>query len=117
MVFYAKEIMETYQRVVLHTPDTDVFLIALGMSGDIGGEIYIKTGVQNKTRIMSLNEIKKNLPSNLPYDTIDRNVIAKALLGLHGFTGCDTKGQSKTIAIDVEKPIIYNIFCLFWYST
>ena len=117
MLFHAKDMMETYQTVFLHTPDTDVFVIALGMSGDLGDDIYMKTGTGNKTRIMNLNEIKKMLPSN--FDTLDKNVLSKALLALHGFTGCDTisafsgKGKVRPLQLMLKNQSFITFFASF----
>ena len=88
MLLHAKNISMFFDRVVIHTPDTDVVLIALGVSGDLRCELFVKTGVQNKVRIISLAEMKQSLI--VKYTIDDINVASKALLGLHAFTGCDT---------------------------
>ena len=41
---------KNYKTVVIDTPDTDVFIIALYHSCHINRSLYIKTGVKNKRR-------------------------------------------------------------------
>ena len=81
-------------NIVIHTPDTDVVVVALSVSETVSSSLCIKTGTKNRTRIISicLNDVKSSLAKR--YLT-DRNDVSckeflDALLGLHAFTGCDT---------------------------
>ena len=84
MLFYAKDINSTFNNIIIYTPDTDVFIIAMGAST----EIFIRTGTLNKSRIISLPEVKQQLAAK--YQQHDFNKVSKALVGLRGFTGCGT---------------------------
>ena len=88
LVFHAKHISDSFDKIVIHTPDTDVLLIALGLVTEIDCKLFMKTGVKNKARIINLDGIKESLKTK--YGIQDANEASKALLGLHGFTGCDT---------------------------
>ena len=46
---------------VVHIPDTDVFVLRLGHLNQINGNIFIKTGVKDKTRLINLRKIKDKL--------------------------------------------------------
>ena len=117
LVFHAKHISATFDKIVINTPDTDVLLIALGLSGEINGKLLIKTGVKNKARIISLESIKESLKTR--YNIQDSDQASKALLGLHGFTGCDTissfagKGKIKPVKTMMKDEVYINLFASF----
>ena len=80
------------KNIVIHTPDTDVVVVALSVSETVSSSLYIKTGTKNRTRIISLNDVKSSLAKRYFTDSNDasRKEFLDALLGLHAFTGCDT---------------------------
>ena len=61
LIFHAKHISQTYKKIIIHTPDTDVLLIALGLANKINCTLLMKTGVKNKARIISLEGIMESL--------------------------------------------------------
>ena len=79
-------------NIVIHTPDTDVVVIALSVSETVSSSLYIKTGTKNRTRIINLNDVKSSLATRYltDRDHVNRKEFLDALLGLHAFTGCDT---------------------------
>lgn len=50
--------------------------------------IFVYTGKENNARIIWNAKVKQNLSKK--YDLEDMLLVWNALLGLHGFTGCDT---------------------------
>ena len=88
LIFHAKQMSQSFEKIVIHTPDTDVLLIALGLGVNIDCKLFMKTGVKNKARIISLEGIRESLQARYGVENTDK--ASKALLGLHGFTGCDT---------------------------
>ena len=117
LVFHTKQLSRSFKKIVIHTPDTDVLLIALGLATEIGAEIHMKTGVKSKTRIISLKGIKESLKTR--YDVKDVEKVSRALLGLHGFTGCDTissfagKGKVKPLKTMMKEDQYINLFATF----
>jgi len=115
LVFHTKQISRSFKKIVIHTPDTDVLLIALGL--EIGAEIHMKTGVKSKTRIISLKDIKESLKTRYAVKDVER--VSRALLGLHGFTGCDTissfagKGKVKPLKTMMNDDQYINLFATF----
>ena len=79
-------------NIMIHTPDTDVVVIALSVSETVSSSLYIKTCTKNRTRIISLNDVKSSLTKRYLTSRNDasRKEFLDALLGLHAFTGCDT---------------------------
>ena len=114
LLFHAKKISESFRRIIIYTPDTDVFLIALGVSSQISGNLFIRTGTQNKARIICLSKVKEAL--QIKYDLQDMDLVSKALLGLHGFTGCDTisafsgKGKVKPLQLILKNIAYVDLF-------
>ena len=114
LLFHAKKISESFRRIIIYTPDKDVFLIALGVSSQISGNLFITTGTQNKARIICLSKVKEAL--QIKYDLQDMDFVSKALLGLHGFTGCDTisafsgKGKVKPLQLMLKNIAYFDLF-------
>ena len=77
MIAHAKHASQFYGNIVIKSPDTDVFFIALSASLDINADIFFETGVGNGRRIISLGNIRHRLGD--PW--------CGSLLGLHAFTG------------------------------
>ena len=50
-----------YPNVVIRSPDTDVFLIALNACSCISAQIFFETVNQNKRRIISVEKMKRHV--------------------------------------------------------
>ena len=118
MLLHAKNIgEENTAKIVILTPDTDVFLISLGVAEQIRNSLFIRTGTQNKTRIISLGKVKESLA--IRFDVEDIEQACRALLGLHAFTGCDTvsafsgKGKSKPLKLMLKENSYISLFSSF----
>ena len=48
ILLHANHICQSTETVVIHTPDTDVLLIAIAASGQIPGSLFIRTGTKTK---------------------------------------------------------------------
>ena len=75
---------------VVHTPDTDVFVLCLGHLNQINGKIFIKTGVKDKTRLINLRKIKDKLELEADEIRFSSDDPGEAFISFHTFTGCDT---------------------------
>ena len=85
MLLHAKNIgEENAANIVIHTLDTDVFLILLGAAEQIIGRLFIRTGTQNKARIISIVTVTESLAMRFNVEDIEQ--ACQALLGLHAFT-------------------------------
>ena len=58
ILLHANHIRQSTENVVIHTPDTDVLLIAFAASGQIPGCLFIRTGTKNKAHIISIDKMK-----------------------------------------------------------
>ena len=48
LIFHAKQMSQSFEKIVIHTPDTDVLLIALGLGVNIDCKLFMKTGVKKQ---------------------------------------------------------------------
>ena len=114
MLLHAKDVGESFPNVIIHTPDTDVLVIALAASTEFSTSLYIRTGTKGRLRIISIQKIKSSLSST--YDINDIELAAKAILSMHAFTGCDTvsafsgKGKVKPLKVLLKNSDYINAF-------
>ena len=47
-------------HIVIHTPDTGVFVIGLAMQSEINAELLIKHWVKSRVRLISLSNISES---------------------------------------------------------
>ena len=85
MVLHARH---TAGPCVIHSDDTDVFILLFSHSRDLG-ECYIKRGRGAKTRIIELSKVVSTLEKQLDRGILKQSFM-KALIGIHTITGCDT---------------------------
>lgn len=67
-------------RIVIRSPDTDVFLLLLSFANTIGITLIFDTGTGNSRRQINMSELALSMHARL----------GDAILGLHAFTGSDT---------------------------
>jgi hypothetical protein len=77
MITHTRHASNVYPDIIIRSPDTDVFFIALNACVDINANIYFETGVGNGRRIIALGTIRHWLGDQS----------CRSLLGLHAFTG------------------------------
>ena len=85
MVLHARH---TARPCVIHSDDTDVFILLLSHSPDLGA-CYIKKGRGAKTRLIKLSKVVSTLEKQLDRG-IEKQSFMKTLTGIHAITGCDT---------------------------
>ena len=77
MIAHARHASLSYSNVIVKSPDTDVFLIALNAINDIFANLFFETGKGNAKSIISLNKIKQHIGEQW----------CSSLIGFHAFTG------------------------------
>ena len=87
MVCHAKNASLNYPNVIINSPDTDVFLIALNACSNVTAQLFFETGKQANKRIISLEKVKQHVGPEW----------CSALIGFHSFTGM----------IKIKKVIIF----------
>ena len=85
MVLHAKHASDCYRDIIIHTPDTNVAVLAITFSKNIDSNILVKTGVKNKARIISIERTIEKLLKRFSLKNISST--KDTILGLHTFTG------------------------------
>ena len=98
-----------YNRVVIRSPDSDIFHILLRHAHQLGIEVMFHTGTGDKRRMLSVTELAGELGAKY----------SDCILGLHVFMGEDTncafKGKGKILPLKkVQKaPRFQEALCRF----
>ena len=88
------------EHIVITSPDTDVFVLALAFYEEVGARLYFHTGRGVNTRTVDVQRVHNHLGAD----------ICDALIGLHCFSGCDTVsslygvGKVKAVKTLLSKP-------------
>ena len=77
MLVHAKNASAEYPNIVIRSPGTDVFTVALNASLSICSHVYFETGTKDNRRIISVSRVRENLG----------DLWSAALIGFHSFTG------------------------------
>ena len=68
------------EKIIVRSPDTDVFLLLLAFDSQIKPTVIFDTGMGDKRRLLNISKLNNMLP----------NPLCQSLLGFHSLTGCDT---------------------------
>ena len=88
--------------IVVHSPDTDVFILLLHYSEFFDNDVYFETGTGNSRR-------RINIKTTM---TIHGHDVCKALLGIHAVSGCDStsafvrKGKVKPLKLGKQEEFL-----------
>ena len=90
MLFHAKHASANYSKILISSPDTDVFIICLSVHMAITANLFFFTGVKNSRRIITVTKIADYIFNTLKGCDVSKEILMKSLIGFHSFTGCDT---------------------------
>ena len=90
MLLHARHASMSCGKIIVSSPDTDVFMIMLLKVTEMNGQLFMLTGTGNKRRIIDVNSVTEGIYENQNETYCTKNQDMKALLGFHCFTGCDT---------------------------
>lgn len=77
LLLHANQAKETNDRIIIKSPDTDVFVLSIAMQRTIEKETFFMTGTGNKFRLIPIMSIVEETDENL----------CQCLLGFHAFSG------------------------------
>eukprot|EP00794_Sanderia_malayensis_P000947 gene947-261_t len=116
LLLHAKHASLTNNKIVIRTPDTDVFILMVGDISSIAN-LFLDTGPGNYRRLLNIYAMEEALGAAL----------STALIGFHAFTECDTtssfygKGKIKPLTIMEESRDFVEFFATmgsaFTYSS
>ena len=90
MLLHAKHASANYSKILISSPDTDVFIICLSVHMAITANLFFLTGVKNSRRIITVTKVAEYIFNTLKGCDVSKEVLMKSLIGFHSFTGCDT---------------------------
>ena len=82
--------MNGYSNVVIHSPDTDVYIMAVAFSAELHGHLYFKTGIGDNSRIISIDDISSLASIHANKLGVSNREYKRSFLGVYCFTGCGT---------------------------
>ena len=78
LLLHAKHASDSgHESVAIKSPDTDVFVLMVGMQNALCASLFFLTGTGNKARILAVQDVCNKMPP----DTCD------SIIGFHAFTG------------------------------
>ena len=77
MIAHSSHASKSFSNVIIRSPDTDVFIIALNASLNIPASLFFETGQQKMHRIIPIDAIRQSIGDQW----------CCSLIGLHAFTG------------------------------
>ena len=116
MVLHAQHASQQYERIVISSPDTDVFVICLSFNPIINADLYFLTGVKNSRRLIDISAVVGSIDTNLNICKSPKETLLKALIGFHSFTGCDTvsafagRGKLKPLMLMMKRQDYVDMF-------
>ena len=90
MMLRVKHASITYSTIVIYTPDTDVFMIALSKILELDCQLYLKTSTKSHKRTIGIITVAQCVNRNIKKTDCNKNAFLKALLAFHFFAGCDS---------------------------
>ena len=99
MILHAKHANNSYDRILVASPDTDIFLLCVSLQNYIDGRIYFLTGVKSIRRIIDIKAVRENFVTSMNVCNAVDELFLASIIGFHSFMGCDTvstfSGRSK----------------------
>lgn len=88
---------EAFNCVLVCSEDTDVFIMSLVFSNEIGDSLFMKSETRTRTKVMDITKVAASLGPE----------VCRSDLSMHAFTGCDTlsafAGKGKAQALKILK--------------
>ena len=81
MILNAKHADNSYQKILIASPDTDVFVLCISLQNYIDGRIDFLTGMKNSRMIIDIKVVRENFVTS-------NELFLASIIGSHSFTGC-----------------------------
>ena len=119
MILHAKHAGNSYGRILIASPDTDVFVLCVSLQKYIDGRIYFLTGVKNSRRIIDIKDAEENFVTSKNGCHARDELFLASIIGFHSFTGCDTdstfsgRGKAKRFKLMTKSIRYIEAFSMF----
>ena len=118
IILHALHASPSYQNIVINSPDTDVFMIAL--STDIDADLFFMTGKKNCRRIIDVKKVGDEAYRNLNGILIDKKTFLSAMLGNCGVNSVESfsgKGKVRPFKIMIRNEKFIKAFATLGSSS
>ena len=88
-MFHTQHASQHFQKILISSPHTDVFIICLSFWPVTDANLYFLTGVRNSRQIINIRAVVENINQNLNLCESPKESLLSALVGFHSFTRCD----------------------------
>ena len=89
MILHAKHTSNSYNRILITTRDTKVFVLCVSLRNYIDGRIFFLTGVKNSRRITDIKTVGENFVTSMNFCNSTDELFLVSIIDFHSFTGCD----------------------------
>ena len=89
LLLHVENVSQDCPNIVINSPDTDVFMLALSKCLSIDVHLYFLTGVKYKRRITDIEAVADKTYQSIDLESCERSMLLDTLAGYHCFTGCD----------------------------
>ena len=103
MILHAKHVSNSYDRILIASPDTDVFVLCVSLQNYIDRRIYFLTGMKNSRRIIDIKAVREKFVMSINVCNATDELFVASIIGFHSFMGCDT--VSTFSGWDKAKPL------------
>ena len=116
MLLHPKHASSDVGKILISSPDTDVFIICFSVHLLIDAELFFLIGVKSSRRITDEDKISDYIYEDLNSCDISKDIVMKSLIGFHSFTGCDTistfagRGKVKPIKLMLKDEKYIKMF-------
>ena len=90
LLLYVENVSQDYPNIVINSPDTDLFILALSKCLSIDAHLYFLTGVKDKRRIIDIKTVADKAYQSIDLESCERSMLLDTLVDYHCFTGCDS---------------------------
>ena len=86
MILHAKHASKSYDRILIASPETDVFVLCMSLQNYIDGRIYFLTGVKNSRRITDIKAVAENFGKSMNICNATDELFLESIIGFCCFT-------------------------------
>lgn len=98
-LLHAKHATSNYDSIVFRSPDTDVFIILMGLKSSLDAAVYKDTGTGNNRRFISIDKVSEDIGADM----------CSAIIGFHFFAG--------SYSLILQYLIYFNTFSLLYVTS
>ena len=89
LLLHVENASQDYLNIVINSPDTDVFILALSKCLSIDAHLNFLTVVKDKRKIIDIEAVADKAYQSIDLESCEKSMLLDTLVAYHCFTGCD----------------------------